>query len=685
MAALVFWSVVGCHHLFKKQQDKRVYKYNTINSARRETRVLTLAPGSFLDELKGDIHTVSLDDPPSSRTSYEAVSYVWGSSASKPDFIRIGSSGRRLWLPYNLGQMLRYLRNKQEARTLWVDCVSINQPDTKEKSKQVAMMADIYQAAERVVVWLGPAANESNTAVALLEDLGYMIEFDFVNTRMRPSPAGAIDPSLADPTSYLPYEQDELWSIYELVHRAWFGRVWSRQEIAVADPTTAIFTCGNKTISWDLLRTALACIANKPRHYLDRSQESSPELRFARRYELVLLLCQPPKEHTFLDLLDQGRKFNCSDPRDRIFAILDMAADVDESMGLEVDYTRSKTQVYQDAVLKYIDHSKNTNILASCENTGGKLTMPSWIPEWTRKRVANTMPMHLASSMSEAHVRHNGSEVLRVSGVRCATVTGVTELFGDFVPVLEVIAAIRRCAPADALTGGYMGAEGAMLEAYCATLAWGLFDSLHEPPMEAYPDVTTSIESLRLILEQSLQEEDDQMKGRSSSSYDYATLTYVTHLLATCKGRAFFTTKEGFIGIGPRTMKAGDGVYVVLGCDVPLIFRDRLDSKYEVIGDSYVHGLMCGEALLGPLPDGYSLVLDSSDPQEPTRSVFVRGEGGDAFRTADDPRVEDFRGRIVSANVQDEKRAAGPLALEDLLTPKNLKMAGVRVVDVSLG
>ncbi|KAH6675372.1 heterokaryon incompatibility protein-domain-containing protein [Plectosphaerella plurivora] len=685
MAALVFWSVLGCQHLIAKQRDKRVYKYGNLNSTRRETRLLTLEPGSFLDELQGDVHTISIDDPPTSRARYEAVSYVWGSSASKPDFVRIGSSGRRLWIPYNLGQTLRYLRLKQRPRALWIDFVSINQEDHVDKARQVAMMGDIYRAADRVVVWLGPAANESNMAISLLEDLGSMVEFDFVNNRMRPSPAGAIDISWADPTEYLPYEQDELWSIYELVHRAWFGRVWSRQEIAVANPATAIFVCGHKTISWNLLRTALATIANKPRHYLDRSHDSSPELRFARRYDLVLLLCQPLREHSFLDLLDQGRKFNCADPRDRVFAIRSMAADVDRSFGtnVKVDYTHTMTQVYQDVLLRYVEHSKSTNILASCENTGGKLVMPSWVPDWTRKRVANPMPMFLASSMSEANVRHNGSELLRASSVRCATVVTTSELFGDFVPVMDVIAAIRRCAPPDALTAAYRGEPGGMIRAYCTTLAWGLFESLHEPPLETYPDINTSIESLRLILEQT-ENEDESTKGRSSTSYDYATLTYVTHLLASCKGRAFFTTKEGYVGIGPRTMRPGDTVDVLLGCDVPLILRERLDSKTEIIGDSYVHGLMSGEAMLGPLPEGCRVVIQGGG-DEPGHMVFAYGEGDEMIRSVEDPRVSRFRRRVLDADTTGEKRKGSPMVLEDLLTPENLHAAGVPVIHVNIG
>ncbi|KAL9943215.1 hypothetical protein D7B24_002947 [Verticillium nonalfalfae] len=681
MAALVVWSVLACAHIVKKQRNKRIYKYHNSHVGPRETRRLTLAPGSFFEDLKGDVQIISIDDP--QRVPYEAVSYVWGPTSSRPDFIKLGSSSRRLWLPPNLAQALRYLRKKDAARTLWIDFISVRQDDHAEKAAQVALMTEIYRAAERVVVWLGHEANDSNIAIGLLDELAWMVEFDFENTRMRPTGAGAIEPTWADPTEYLPYEQDELWAIYQLVHRAWFGRVWIRQEIAAADPQTAIVVCGNKSISWEMLRTALAVIANKPRHFLDLNDESSPELRFARRYEMVLLLCQPEKDYTLPDLLDQGRKFSCSDPRDRVYAVMNLASDVD-NMGLIPNYDLTTSQVYQDTVLRYIQQSKNTNILASCEIIAARKTMPTWVPDWSRKRIANTMPMHLASSMSEAHAGPTGNGVLKASGAYCATVAEVTELFGDFVPVLQVIATVRQIAPADVLSGPYMDRAGGLLEAYCATLAWGLFDSLYNPPMESYPDHDVSIESLKLVLEQ---QEDSK---RTSSSYDYSTLVYVTQLIATCKGRSFFTTQEGYIGLGPKYTKPGDKVYVVLGCDVPLILRDRHsggdranlpgEPEFEVVGDSYVHGLMSGEALLGPLPNECQMVMDSDDPDEPTRPMFIMGLGNGAFKTAHDPRLEKVRAAATSAAC--EKTQGG--SVEELLTPENLRAAGANVVDLHL-
>ena len=38
---------------------------------------------------------------------------------------------------------------------LWIDALCINQKDKKEKSEQVNRMANVYESAEWVLIWLG--------------------------------------------------------------------------------------------------------------------------------------------------------------------------------------------------------------------------------------------------------------------------------------------------------------------------------------------------------------------------------------------------------------------------------------------------------------------------------------------------------------------------------------------------
>jgi hypothetical protein len=97
-----------------------------------------------------------------------------------------------------------------------------------------------------------------------------------------------------------------------------------------------------------------------------------------------------------------------------------------------------------------------------------------------------------------------------------------------------------------------------------------------------------------------------------------------------CERRRLFFTMNGFVGIGPDTLRGGDILAVLSGGDVPFVLRPwrdawitrnergtnfadplpGLDHKYLLVGECYVEGLMKGEAvkaingseqLLGPI------------------------------------------------------------------------------------
>ncbi|KAK3207209.1 hypothetical protein GRF29_103g218942 [Pseudopithomyces chartarum] len=61
-------------------------------------------------------------------------------------------------------------------------------------------------------------------------------------------------------------------------------------------------------------------------------------------------------------------------------------------------------------------------------------------------------------------------------------------------------------------------------------------------------------------------------------------------------GRRFFISKDGYFGLAPSSAREGDLVAVIYGAKVPLVLR-RNGSAFEVVGESYVHGLMQGEAI----------------------------------------------------------------------------------------
>lgn len=63
-----------------------------------------------------------------------------------------------------------------------------------------------------------------------------------------------------------------------------------------------------------------------------------------------------------------------------------------------------------------------------------------------------------------------------------------------------------------------------------------------------------------------------------------------------CLNRRFFITSNSHLGVGPRWTQKGDLVCVLFGGGVPYVLSPK-GKNYTFIGQSYVHGLMEGQAI----------------------------------------------------------------------------------------
>jgi len=71
----------------------------------------------------------------------------------------------------NLFVALKHVRTDTPS-TFWVGTICINQEDNMEKGWQVAQMGQIYEKAVETIVWLGPAADNSNLAMNKFAAIG---------------------------------------------------------------------------------------------------------------------------------------------------------------------------------------------------------------------------------------------------------------------------------------------------------------------------------------------------------------------------------------------------------------------------------------------------------------------------------------------------------------------------------
>jgi hypothetical protein len=128
-------------------------------------RLVVLQPSNSEDaEIDCEIRRVKLSENP----QYEALSYAWGTHDTD---VVISANGRIATIWENLSFCLRRLRSSDTPRTLYIDALCINQTDLNEKNHQVKLMGQIFRTAQRVLVWLGEAADHSDELFDYLKHL----------------------------------------------------------------------------------------------------------------------------------------------------------------------------------------------------------------------------------------------------------------------------------------------------------------------------------------------------------------------------------------------------------------------------------------------------------------------------------------------------------------------------------
>jgi Heterokaryon incompatibility protein (HET) len=149
------------------------FKYSPLNHERAEIRLLQLLPSANRwSPIACELEHVSLDDDD---IRYEALSYTWGTNARTDSIALIGTA---FPVTSSLFTALRALRQEHLPRYLWIDAVCINQEDVSERNQEVLRMLRIYQRAERVVIWLGEASDDSALAINHLRNLNVDWNFD---------------------------------------------------------------------------------------------------------------------------------------------------------------------------------------------------------------------------------------------------------------------------------------------------------------------------------------------------------------------------------------------------------------------------------------------------------------------------------------------------------------------------
>lgn len=462
--------------------------------------------------------------------AFEALSYVWGS----PDdpilaFVEspAGEATGTLMLGQNLTSALQNLRYEDSTRVLWVDAVCINQSDNEEKAVQVKRMSSIYGLTTRVAVWLGEEDDDSALAISTLAHVGAQVETTLDGFRL-------VSPDAQERTWYdidvdLGFS-DEVWlAIHYLARRPWFTRVWTVQEIVLAN-RLAMLQCGDATISWALFRRAVECLLDKQHLPLCRLSLNMARMSIinGKSWPLALVL----KRH---------RNRKCFDRHDKVYGMLAMAPPSFVAT-IKADYTEAVEETYKSTFLINIKCVRRWE-LYGCEHRtiGG----PSWVPDlYGETSFDYDSPFQLASGCSELHFEYRSPDKLDVKGIRVDIIQSIKSYVANHDRV--ALSVIRSWEPPDILTASYP-AGGSLLEAFVITLVQNCIRERH-PIEEGWP----SLAELKRYCQNKLFSTASQPIERLSRSNYLDDIVY-----QRCRDRAMFTTTKGSIGLAPASSQPG--------------------------------------------------------------------------------------------------------------------------------
>ncbi|KAF4500709.1 Heterokaryon incompatibility 6, OR allele [Fusarium agapanthi] len=572
-----------------------------------------------------------------SEASYEALSYTWGEPESFSDRkIEIIANGvsHSMVISGNLYIALRELRRCNTSRVVWADAICINQEDVEERGQQVALMGRIFNSAWQVIIWLGDVTDRCCCGMTVLEASLSSISKAFsgicsiVNEWLAESGQETLEAThqvISQDGQYLVRRADTddtgvcQSAVMQLFLRRWFSRIWVLQEAVLA--RHAIVQLGSYRIPWEWVGLAAAIVVHKPDLTLGRATVPTGAMNSYLMYRLsTSQKCFPGLEFSFAQLLQATRRFECKDPKDKIYGLLGIKTTDLIATKIIPDYreTTALQRIYEDIARLMLGTGSPLTFLSGAGTFGVFIhSGPSWVPNWDTHRPWTILPTKqnlgfqcASGAPMEVHPDGKVGELI-LKGVILDHISSMQEPL-DYVAIFNQYGKSRdnllseprwskevwrKCAMT--LTCGGDGKAYPIDDetAHLADLAalvlsgsdpWLISDLIAlRDVIEPEGDRMTQAEYLNEIVE-----------GGNSSRY-------ISAVEPIRRPYRLLKTGSKDFGVGPVDMKIGDKLCVLLGAEVPFLLRPKEDG-YLVVGECYVYDLMHGEVLekLAADPDG---------------------------------------------------------------------------------
>ena len=305
-------------------------------------------------------------------------------------------------------------------------------------------------------------------------------------------------------------------------------------------------------------------------------------------------------------LLETFRNFKCSDPRDKVYALLAFPFFSGLRPPIQPDYSKSVVTVFTETSIRVFICCQDLSLLSSIDHEHEiDEKWPSWVPRWDRSRTIQILHMYASGRAQSSLPRiEYESESLTSEGVCISTVSwcGMVVEGGLENPAYYESEFDTLRLPFGEWLSKYLSETtqsiDEILDSLAMTLTVGLDNESKCPPrdfsqfradfvaylVEILPSLDLLIPTQRLP--QVLREQG--LAGDPKRFY--------TAAIRGCGNKRLFSTQNGEFGVCPRAAQPGDIVVLLYGSNAPCLLRPK-GSCYQYVGECYLHHQMHGEAI----------------------------------------------------------------------------------------
>lgn len=576
---------------------RRMVLYSRLPLKTDGIRLVHLYPAKCISStIEIDVVSYELDSAP----PYEALSYRWGSANDLSDIL-IKSMRTSFALTSNLLDALKRLRLSSETRIIWVDSICINQSNIRERSEQTQNMGRIFSKAQCVRMWLGEAAENSESAIRLLQACSKLS-----------SDGGAVSKAVLSTQG--------CEGLIELLNRPYWQRMWVFQEIVLAQRATVM--CGASETDWEYFKKAESWVGTS--QTWAKMANKHPELYdLGNALSRISQFCVSKEEaEKMINVLHPTRHLQATDPRDKIYALMGLCSG-DFPRDFSADYSKSTREVFIEFATQVIRHGESISVVLTAglwnPQNGEDIQLPTWVPDF--RDIHGVDMRYIAAS----HLMTFGTDDDYKDSQRFSISEGKLEVEGvvldvitDVIPLEESeqnrIMALKR------FTSKEMEPHPSECPPIYALFQTMVFQNWN---MGSKTTRASKVKTTRLILgfaHDWLKLDRDVSQYMLEKFFNSFNPTDVyplrTHYYSRSKEKlnrlrleylnlrqrsvtkvpsAIFATRKKYIAIGRREVLEGDLVCKIWGCRLPLLLRS-CGSAYQLIGPCYVYGAMGGKS-----------------------------------------------------------------------------------------